>query len=408
MYSVNTCLCDRLVLASSRGLIIVVLLVFAGCGGSSKESNSVTEGTTHPTAENIPSDDEVDHLISMRGASGAGGDLQEVVLALRSARKTLTLGVPEGEREEMIGKVEDVAVDEDGNVYVLDARNNEVKIYDAEGHFERVFGGPGRGPVEFMAPRLLSIDARGRLVVADRRAPIKVFEPRDTTYAYRNSIRVTASPEGLCVMNGRLYWQGLTFEEASEERGTIHAVSMTGELIGRFGYQYKSGNALVRGQLSMGHVACSKVSHTVVLGFHSLPMLYGYSADGQKKWVTKFEDFKQARHVEAVRGGRRGVLNDPTPASTGGESDIVWTLAAAPNGYVVAQLARRNKASLQARKFYAELHTYVIDGATGEGMYVGDSLPKIYEVTREKVYAGRNDPFPQVVIYEFKESMSGI
>lgn len=109
-----------------------------------------------------------------------------------------------------------------------------------------------------MAPRLLALDARRRLVVADRMAHIKVFAPKGSSYVYRNSVRVTTAPEDLCVMDERLYWQGLAFEEESEGRGTVHAVSMTGEPIGRFGRQYKSDNALVRGQLSMGHVACSK------------------------------------------------------------------------------------------------------------------------------------------------------
>jgi hypothetical protein len=344
----------------------------------------------------------------MNSASDGSGELQTLTRALREASEIMTIGAPEGDKGEMIGEAADVAIGENGQMYVLDSRYNEVKMYDAEGRFEEAFGEPGRGPEEFMAPRHLELDVEGRLVVADRMAPFKVFEPKGTSYEYRSSISITTTPEGLCVMNGLIYWQGSELEEKSEESGTIRAVSEGGELVDTFGSHYKSDNALLRSQLSAGTVTCSADAQTVVMGFNLLPMLYGYSAEGDAKWVSKFSDFKQGEVREVERGGRRGVANDPTPTSTGGESDVLWSLARAPNGHVVAQLARRDEASIQARQDYAKLHTYVIDGRTGEGVYVGDLFPKIYQVTGRRVYAGRNNPFPQIVVYELKESRVGV
>jgi len=51
--------------------------------------------------------------------------------------------------EEIFGVITDIVVDDDGNVYMLDAQLNEIKVYDTDGEFLRTIGREGEGPGEF-------------------------------------------------------------------------------------------------------------------------------------------------------------------------------------------------------------------------------------------------------------------
>ena len=57
-------------------------------------------------------------------------------------------------------------VDTEGNLYVLDAGNFRVQVFDRDGDYVRTFGGRGQGPGEFTRPRNLIL-AGERVVVMD-------------------------------------------------------------------------------------------------------------------------------------------------------------------------------------------------------------------------------------------------
>lgn len=79
----------------------------------------------------------------------------------------LSIGVKGGLKEYMFSRITDIDVDEDGNIYALDQREDQIKVYDRNGQFLRTIGRRGQGPGELDAPYFLSITAQEHLVVED-------------------------------------------------------------------------------------------------------------------------------------------------------------------------------------------------------------------------------------------------
>lgn len=70
-----------------------------------------------------------------------------------------------------------IALGPDGSVYVTDAKNNRVQRFDAAGRFMGEWGGAGDGPGEFFGPAGIAVDKEGRVYVVDRgNHRIQVFD----------------------------------------------------------------------------------------------------------------------------------------------------------------------------------------------------------------------------------------
>jgi DNA-binding beta-propeller fold protein YncE len=65
------------------------------------------------------------------------------------------------------GATTDVAVDPDGDVWLVDATDNRIMEFDAVGRFKRSIGSTGLGELQFSGPQGLSIGFDGRIYVAD-------------------------------------------------------------------------------------------------------------------------------------------------------------------------------------------------------------------------------------------------
>jgi hypothetical protein len=61
----------------------------------------------------------------------------------------------------------DVAVDDWGNILILDAGNHKIKIYDKDGSYLREFGRKGSGPGEFIGATRLEILPGGNILIND-------------------------------------------------------------------------------------------------------------------------------------------------------------------------------------------------------------------------------------------------
>ncbi|MDE2662061.1 MAG: hypothetical protein OXI39_03520 [Gemmatimonadota bacterium] len=130
-------------------------------------------GSPHPVPPQPRQEVTVDTLEGGRilvgnPAPGRGGGPDEWRLV-----EELRLGEVDGAGPEVFGNVHDVAVDERGNIYVLDYGSKEVRVFDREGRHLRSMARDGEGPGEFRysgfsAEYRIVWQPPNRLWVADR------------------------------------------------------------------------------------------------------------------------------------------------------------------------------------------------------------------------------------------------
>ena len=105
---------------------------------------------------------------------------QDKVLADKPAVQ-FSIGQEDGESWELLSGVRQVAFDAGENLYVLDANNYRVLVFDPNGKYLRQIGKQGGGPGELMVPMSLAISNDNRVVIGDLgRRVLSVFKTDGT------------------------------------------------------------------------------------------------------------------------------------------------------------------------------------------------------------------------------------
>ena len=96
----------------------------------------------------------------------------------------------------------DVAWDRAGNIYVADGigNNNRVAKFDKDGRFITHWGSTGTGPGQFNGVKALAIDAQGNVYVADAgNKRIQVFDAEGT---FKSEFGNVGTPLAMCITRG--------------------------------------------------------------------------------------------------------------------------------------------------------------------------------------------------------------
>jgi hypothetical protein len=99
--------------------------------------------------------------------------------------KDLEIGKEEGDENEILGRIMDVAIDSKYNIYILDWGFTRVQKYDSSGIYLQTIGKKGEGPGELIYPTAITIDKYDNLYLADRNI-IKIF---DASGKYKDEFR---------------------------------------------------------------------------------------------------------------------------------------------------------------------------------------------------------------------------
>ena len=95
-----------------------------------------------------------------------------------SLEEDLTIGGKERE-EYVFYRARDIEEDSEGNIYVLDSGDKQIKVYNKNGQFLRVISRKGQGPGELLSPIDIYIDERDLIYISDsENNRISIFNKR--------------------------------------------------------------------------------------------------------------------------------------------------------------------------------------------------------------------------------------
>jgi hypothetical protein len=138
----------------------------------------------------------------------------------------------------------DVAWDRAGNIYVADGvspsgGNARIAKFDKEGHFMRSWGSRGSDPGQFNSIHGIAIDAQGRVYVADAgNRRIQVF---DADGNVQSQIGNVGTPSALCITpatpsNAHQYlYSSNSNDPETLDNGEIYKLELDGRIVGAFG-----------------------------------------------------------------------------------------------------------------------------------------------------------------------------
>jgi hypothetical protein len=131
----------------------------------------------------------------------------------------------------------DVTWDRAGNIYVADGfgTNNRIAKFTKDGNFLKTWGQTGSGQGQFSGIRGLVSDAAGNLYVAD--AGNKRIQVFDAEGMFKSEIRSVGTPQAICISSGQTQYLFSSNSNDSEsmENGEIYKLQLNGTVVGRFG-----------------------------------------------------------------------------------------------------------------------------------------------------------------------------
>ena len=131
----------------------------------------------------------------------------------------------------------DVTWDRAGNIYVADGygNNNRIAKFTKEGDFLKSWGQTGSAQGQFNKIRGIASDAQGNLYVADAgNNRIQVFDGEGT---FKSEIANIGTPQAVCVSGGatQYLYRSNSNDPESMDHGEIYKIRLNGQIAGKFG-----------------------------------------------------------------------------------------------------------------------------------------------------------------------------
>jgi hypothetical protein len=184
------------------------------------------------------------------------------------------IGVADGDPHYEFGRIRGLALRGD-RVYVADAANHEIRIFDGSGRFVHSMGRPGNGPGELRSPCCIDFDQRGRLWIwnaTDRDIRYDVFDVDDGgSFVDRLSTPLLGQIRARRILfdeHGNLV-HPMGIPESEKRRGTVRlTLDSTGSVVRRVYPPYVPPDSL-----GMAEVQISALwrRHTVYLSLPASP-----------------------------------------------------------------------------------------------------------------------------------------
>jgi len=131
----------------------------------------------------------------------------------------------------------DVTWDRAGNTYVADGfgDNNRVAKFNRDGNFVKSWGQTGSAQGQFNGVRGIASDASGNIYVADAgNQRIQVFDGEGN---FKSAITGIETPQAICISGGstQYLYSSNSNDPESMNNGEIYKLTLSGQVVGKFG-----------------------------------------------------------------------------------------------------------------------------------------------------------------------------
>lgn len=365
--------------------LLVLIGALTATGACQSETREFQVGPPHPRPENLHQPVPISATIRIDQPIDTAVSF---VRAVTRARPTVRIGVLEGSSEYVLGRIEDVAVDTQGRIYILDSSNKLVRVFDRAGRFLLSFGSPGQGPGEFT--QVSGFEVRDSTIFVVDLAAVHVFRWRAGEVVFSHSVRPPVEPVDACAAGQRIF---------------VHGVSPTvtelvfpldsGQTVTGFGRLYTGLSPRARFHLNRSRIACGDDMRTIAIAARSvLGEVHGYLLSGEPRWIVRVDGYRPIDFRETEDGTRTTIPDRGY--------DRISTLIPAGGGMFIVQVLYLSMEDRLARnRDFTSLFTFAIAGDTGRAFSLGTRLPPIAAMGPRYFVSMTNEPFPQVTVYEW-------
>lgn len=226
-------------------------------------------------------------------------------------RDDLTIGGEEGEADTVLNRPFDLRVDGQGNIFVLDWGDVDIKVFSPDGRLLRKIGKKGQGPGEFDTPAQFVLAVDGRIfLLSGRQHQIVTL---DGAGKYLSSFKVDGFCDRLGVdRHDKIYYSQMLLPETGggeefkliQNRMALYKTDGLGQVKTRLG-EYLNGTMMRKIQKDMVTSQSSRESYLtswivgpddrIYLGYNKDYRLDVYDADWQL--LSRFgREFTPVRH----------------------------------------------------------------------------------------------------------------
>jgi hypothetical protein len=333
----------------------------------------------------------VSYPASACGQGRSAAPLAETRLAERSS-----VGVIDGNEEQIFGRIADVRAAPDGSFFLLDEQSAALAWFDVNGRYRGAIRSRGAGPGELAAPRAMDAMATGKLLVIDpRNGRYTFYQYAASGLTYRESFRSPSSSatsgRHVCSVGDRIYVRFLHGDKL------IHEITATGSLVASFepaeptAANYGPATAMVSAQRSSGHLRCIANPPMIVSFGRYSPAIRAYTLDGRLLWESRPQDLRPLAFLPDPQGGVR--FQSHQQGSHLGESVVRWSPQTLLVQYSITWPA--NSATMQKERDFYSIESRELALSNGREIGRTRHLPLIVDSQNGWLYSFENLPFPR-------------